>query len=236
MQILDEYGNHKALFHVEEMRRGASKYKQAMLILLFREPQCWLLNWSICQKLHKILCPKPGGKHCPYCKPFAWQLWPWISNLVFMWVISTPVSGFTDSSATACAQMHCRRVLSYWLGWLPRLTGSSTSFMLKLHPLWPCVKLGSWPLQSISQEQPQLSSLQTFLGGTPLCCLTSFQLLTGCAAYSKKFWQLCVHPFDLHFAILLPRSQGWCTLMLGREAYSGLGAGYTQLHSSGRES
>lgn len=54
MQILDEYGNHKALFHVEEMSRGASKDKQAMLILLFRESQCWLLNWSISQNLHKF--------------------------------------------------------------------------------------------------------------------------------------------------------------------------------------
>ena len=148
MQILDTYGNHKACLHTEEMSRGAFKYKQVMLIQLFSELQCWLLNWSFCQKLLKILCPKAGGKHCPYCKPLAWQLWPWFSNLLFMWVISTPVSSFTDFSVTTCIKTHCRRVSSYCTleasaGWLARLTGSSTSFMLRLHQLWLCAKLGS---------------------------------------------------------------------------------------------
>lgn len=148
MQIPDAYGNHKACLHTEEMSRGAFRYKQAMHIQLFSEPQCWLLNWSFCQKLLKIPCPETGGKHCPYCKPLAWQLWPWFSNLLFMWVISTPVSSFTDFSATAHVKMHYRRVSSYHAlevlaGWLRRLTGSGTSFTLRLHQFWLCAKLGS---------------------------------------------------------------------------------------------
>lgn len=103
------------------------QYKQAMLIQLFSKPQCWLLNWSFCQKLLKIPRPKPGGKHCPYCKPLAWQLWPWFTNLLFVWVIRTPVSSFTDFSATACVR-HCRRIFSYCAleaptAWLLRFTG-----------------------------------------------------------------------------------------------------------------
>lgn len=150
MQILDAYGNHKACLYTEEMSRGAFKYKQAMLIQLFSEPRCWLLNWSFCQKLLNIPCPETGGKHCPYCKPLAWQLWPWFSNLLFMWVMGTPVSSFTDFSATTCIKTRCRRASPYFAlkasaGWLPRLTGSCTSFMLGLHQLWPCAKLGSQP-------------------------------------------------------------------------------------------
>lgn len=145
---------------------------------------------------------KTGGKHCPYCKPFAWQLWPWFSNRLFMQVISTPASSSTDFSVTVCITARFRGVssccaLGMLVGSLPGLTGSSKSS--------PCGYTGSNPMPNA------LASVFRVLANTSpswpppqavwedLCLESSLLLLLmGHAVFLKTFY-LSFCPWSCNF-------------------------------------
>lgn len=121
------------------------------------------------------------------------------------------MSSFTDFSATTCIKTHRSRVLSYRaleasVGWLPRFTGSSTSFTLRLHQLWHCAKLRSW--LPYLEHQPQLSSPRHFwkdlslvvflpFSCSLLCCFQQEVLKTLYTSFRPSSYNFTVSPSGL---------------------------------------